>query len=139
MITAPVSNQTISTNSNATSSASSTSSLNSMSNYNSFLQLLVSELKNQDPTKPMDPTQTLTQLATFSGVQQAVETNSLLGAMVVNSGLSQAAGIVGKTLTPADGSASGVISSVTLSSSNGLTANLKDGRSVPLASGASIS
>jgi flagellar basal-body rod modification protein FlgD len=110
----------------------------SVADYDSFLQLLVTEMRNQDPTKPMDPTQTVTQLATFSSVEQAVKTNSLLSAMVVNSGLSQAAAMIGKTITPPDGSAGGVVKSVTISDM-GLVATLDDGRAVLLTPGVTIS
>ncbi len=114
------------------------STAKTLTDYNSFLQLLITQLKHQDPTKPMDPAQTVTQLATFSGVEQAVKTNTLLSAMLVNSGLSQAASLVGKTLTPADGSAPGTVQSVTLTDS-GLVATLSDGRNIPITQGVSVS
>jgi flagellar basal-body rod modification protein FlgD len=37
-----------------------------------FLQLLVAQMKNQDPTAPQDPTQFVTQLSQFSEVEQLV-------------------------------------------------------------------
>ena len=40
--------------------------------YQSFLKLLVAQMKNQDPTDPMDSTQYVAQLAAFSQVEQAV-------------------------------------------------------------------
>ena len=36
----------------------------------------MAEMKNQDPTQPMDPSQMVSQLATVSEVGQAVQTNS---------------------------------------------------------------
>jgi flagellar basal-body rod modification protein FlgD len=47
--------------------------------YQSFLRLLVAEMKNQDPTNPMDSTQYVAQLASFSQVEQSVQINSKLG------------------------------------------------------------
>lgn len=45
-----------------------------------FLQLLVAQLKNQDPTSPMDGTQFAAQLAQFSTVEQLVDVNTKLDA-----------------------------------------------------------
>ncbi|MGH9440576.1 MAG: flagellar hook capping FlgD N-terminal domain-containing protein [Terriglobia bacterium] len=50
--------------------STNTSGTNSMSNTAAFLQLLVAQLKNQDPTNPMNPTTFVTQLAEFNDVQQ---------------------------------------------------------------------
>jgi flagellar basal-body rod modification protein FlgD len=107
-------------------------------NYNEFLQLLITELQDQDPTSPMSPTQSISQLATFSAVQQQVQTNSTLSAMLTSSTLSQAEGVIGKTVTSADGSTSGQVVSVTVTSS-GATANLSGGSQVSLVSGVTIS
>ncbi len=46
--------------------------------FETFLQLLTTQLKNQDPMNPMESTEYATQLATFSGVEQQVRTNELL-------------------------------------------------------------
>jgi flagellar basal-body rod modification protein FlgD len=42
------------------------SPLDPLANQNVFLQLLVAQLKNQDPSNPADGTQFITQLAQFS-------------------------------------------------------------------------
>src|SRR5581483_10586188 len=36
--------------------------------YDAFLRLLIAQMKNQDPTKPTDPSQFVAQLASFSSV-----------------------------------------------------------------------
>ncbi|MGA2183754.1 MAG: flagellar hook capping FlgD N-terminal domain-containing protein [Bryobacteraceae bacterium] len=43
-----------------------------LANEQTFLQLLVTQLKNQDPTSPMDGTQFVTQLAQFSQLEQSL-------------------------------------------------------------------
>ena len=43
-----------------------------------FLQLLVAQMKNQDPTSPQDPTQMVTQLAQFNALQQQITSNQYL-------------------------------------------------------------
>lgn len=56
----------------ANSSASATSSSSALANETTFLQLLVAQIKNQDPTQPMDSTAFLSQLAQFSQLEQLV-------------------------------------------------------------------
>ncbi|WP_217572265.1 flagellar hook assembly protein FlgD [Mesorhizobium sp. GbtcB19] len=105
--------------------------------YQSFLKLLIAEMKNQDPTKPMDSTQYVAQLATFSQVEQSVQTNTKLDQIMQSSALSQADALIGRSITSADGKTTGTVASVTLSS-NGLIAVLQDGTKVPVGSGVSI-
>jgi len=106
--------------------------------YNQFLQLLLTEMKNQDPTAPMDPTTSISQIATFSQVEQQIQTNSKLDAMLTSSALSQADSVIGRTVTSADGTLQGQVASVTVSSS-GARANLTNGGSIQLTSGVTIS
>jgi flagellar basal-body rod modification protein FlgD len=49
------------------------------SDFDTFLKMLTTQIKNQDPTNPMDSSDFAVQLATFSGVEQQVRTNDLLG------------------------------------------------------------
>jgi len=46
-----------------------------------FLQLLVTQLQHQDPTQPQDDAQFITQLATFSSLEQLSSINSSLEAI----------------------------------------------------------
>lgn len=46
--------------------------------FNSFIQLLTAQVKNQDPLSPLDSTQFVNQLATFSSLEQQVNTNTNL-------------------------------------------------------------
>jgi len=48
------------------------------SDFDTFLTLLTAQLENQDPLNPIESTDFATQLATFSGVEQQVQTNDLL-------------------------------------------------------------
>ncbi|MHB8883493.1 MAG: flagellar hook assembly protein FlgD [Methylovirgula sp.] len=104
-------------------------------NYNQFLQLLVAELQNQDPTSPTNPTQYMSQLASFSSVEQQIQTNSKLDTMLTSSALSQAEALIGQTVTSADGKTSGTVASVTLSAGGAVNATLSDGSTIPLNSG----
>jgi flagellar basal-body rod modification protein FlgD len=67
------------TNSNHTNSA--TSSTDKLANEQVFLQLFVSQLKNQDPLNPADGTQFVTQLAQFSQLEQSINMSSDLSAI----------------------------------------------------------
>jgi flagellar basal-body rod modification protein FlgD len=69
------------------------------SDFNTFLKMLTTQMKNQDPLNPMDNSEYAVQLATFSGVEQQVKTNKLLeslGAQLGVAGLATYATLVGK-------------------------------------------
>jgi flagellar basal-body rod modification protein FlgD len=50
-------------------------------NFDAFLSLLTTQLKNQNPTDPLDTNQFTQQLVQFSGVEQQLKTNDLLAGM----------------------------------------------------------
>lgn len=119
----------------ADSSKKPTASLSSLDmNYNAFLQLLISSMKNQDPTKPNDPDQMMSQLASFAGVEQSIKLNSKLDSLLSVSGGGQAAALVGKSIESLDGKQKGVVTSVTVSDGT-FSAALKDGTSFDLSAG----
>jgi flagellar basal-body rod modification protein FlgD len=71
------------------------------SNLNTFLTLLTTQLKNQDPTSPMDTNQFTQQLVEFSGVEQQINTNKNLQALIALQTSSEAISalpMVGKTI-----------------------------------------
>ena len=108
--------------SQATANAASAASLN----YNSFLQLLITQMKTQDPTDPMDASEQVAQLATFSQVEQTIQTNTKLDTLLTSQSLTQAGSYVGKEMTSADGSVSGIVESVKVYS-DGLIATTENG------------
>jgi len=63
-----------------------------------FLQLLMTELKNQDPLSPADPTQMVAQLASFSSLEQMTQMNTNIQEMLENSAIP----LIGQTVTVAD-------------------------------------
>ncbi|WP_173934810.1 flagellar hook assembly protein FlgD [Chelativorans sp. Marseille-P2723] len=105
--------------------------------YQSFLRLLVAQMKNQDPTSPMDSTDYVAQLATFSQVEQSVQMNGKLGQLLAASSLSQAAGVVGREITSADGTITGIVKEVKLYS-DGVVATLESGQEVIVGPGMTI-
>lgn len=130
---------TPSATSSSTPSATSAAAKSAAVNYDQFLQLMVAELKNQDPTNPTDPTQFLSQLASFSSVEQQLNTNTKLDTMLTSQALTQADASLGRTVTSHDGATKGVITSVTISSTGGLTATLADGTKLALGAGETLS
>ena len=131
-VTSPTSTPTSTT---STTSTTATPTVD----YNSFLTLLVAELQNQDPTNPQDPTQYLSQLASFSVVGQSIQTNSALNTILTTQALSQADSAIGRTVTSADGSQSGIVNSVAIGSTGSITATLQNGSTLVLGNGVTIS
>ncbi|MEN8919863.1 MAG: flagellar hook capping FlgD N-terminal domain-containing protein [Octadecabacter sp.] len=69
------------------------------SDFETFLKMLTVQMENQDPLNPTDSSEYAQQLATFSGVEQAVLTNDLLSSLMVQmstTGMAQMADWVGK-------------------------------------------
>lgn len=120
------------------SSTTSTSDSGATIDYDSFLKLLLAEMKNQDPTSPTDASEYVAQFATFSQVEQAMQTNSKLDTMLSSLALSQADGLIGRTITSEDGTVSGEVKSVRIIS-GGAVADLTNGGSVSLVPGVVIS
>ncbi|MDZ4054141.1 MAG: flagellar hook capping FlgD N-terminal domain-containing protein [Phenylobacterium sp.] len=74
------------------------------SNFETFLALLTSQLKNQDPLSPVDSNQFTAQLTQMAGVEQQLLTNELLKSLVSaqgGGGLESAANYIGKEATAA--------------------------------------
>ncbi len=64
-----------STNANSTAGSSGTGAIGSASTptESMFLQLLIAQMKNQDPTSPQEPTQFVGELAQFSQLEQTLD------------------------------------------------------------------
>ena len=77
-------------------------------NFNTFLSLLTTQLKNQDPTAPLDSNQFTQQLVQMTGVEQQLNSNDLLKQVVANtsSGLSRAVSLIGKEVKATSDTAS---------------------------------
>ena len=74
------------------------------SNFETFLTLLTSQLKNQDPLSPVDSNQFTAQLTQMAGVEQQLLTNDLLTSLLAaqaGGGLDNAANYIGKSVTAA--------------------------------------
>jgi flagellar basal-body rod modification protein FlgD len=121
-----------------TETRTATSNSASTLDYNAFLKLLTAQMKFQDPTKPMDSTEFVAQLASFSNVEQGIKMNSKLDSLMTASALSQAEGLIGRTVASEDGKTKGEIASVRIVT-GGAVAVLKNGSEVPLVAGIQVS
>ncbi len=126
------------TQASAGASATQTAAAKASLDYDAFLKLLVAQMKNQDPTEPMDSTQYMAQLASFSNVEQAIQTNTKLDALLTASALNQADGVLGRTVTSPDGTVTGKVESLKITA-NGLVATLDNGKELTLGEGIRIS
>jgi flagellar basal-body rod modification protein FlgD len=97
--------------SSSSSTAAGTNALASQQiagNFQSFLQLLTTQLQNQNPLDPLDTNQFTQQLVEFAGVQQQLNTNDSLATLVSlqqTTQSTQALGFVGKTAVVKGGTA----------------------------------
>jgi flagellar basal-body rod modification protein FlgD len=80
---------------------------------NAFLQLLTTEMQNQDPTSPQDPTQSVTQLAQFSQLQYTQQLTSAFQGFESNFSVLQASALVGQQVTVGVTDSSGNTSTTT--------------------------
>ena len=76
-------------------------------NFNTFLSLLTTQLKNQDPTAPLDSNQFTQQLVQMTGVEQQLNANALLQQVANNTsnGISTAVSLIGKNVKAASDTA----------------------------------
>ena len=92
-----------STAASATSSTGANTSLSSLtSNFSDFLSLLMTQLKNQDPTSPMDTNTFTSQLVQYASVEQQINTNSNLTQLIQatqSNAMLQSGSVVGKQAT----------------------------------------
>jgi flagellar basal-body rod modification protein FlgD len=89
-MTSPINSATNPLASTATGTATSGDSQMIAGNFQMFLQLLTTQLKNQDPTSPLDTNQFTQQLVQFASVEQQLKTNTDLDTLVAQNKSAQA-------------------------------------------------
>jgi flagellar basal-body rod modification protein FlgD len=106
--------------------------------YDAFLQLLVAQMQNQDPMEPMNSSDYVAQLATFSQVEKTIQTNDRISEVLTAVRLQQAEGIVGRTVSTSDGQVSGAVVAAKVAAGK-VIAVLADGREIPIEAGVIVS
>lgn len=100
--------------SSSSASALSDSRKSIADNFDTFLGILTTQLKNQNPLEPLDTNQFTQQLVQFTGVEQQLKTNEYLEALVLGTGsdamlasslANQAVNLIGKEVTAGTSSA----------------------------------
>ena len=89
------------TNSSASSSTTSTATSSSATAYNTFLTLLTTELKNQNPLDPTDTSEFTSELISLSGIEQQQQTNATLSSVLSSlntMSISNGIAYIGKTV-----------------------------------------
>ena len=81
-----------------------------------FLKLLTVQLSSQDPLKPMEDTQFISQMASFTSLEQMKELTTTMKSFTAEQRVSSAQNYLGKmvSITTDAGNASGVVSAVTV-------------------------
>lgn len=116
-----------------TSLASSTSSLGE----NDFLQLMMDQLQNQDPLQPDDPTQYLSELASFSSLEQETNIASSSAAAATQQASASALALLGHTVSYTDSTGAtqtGTVTKVDFTSSSGPTLTIGANTGISLSS-----
>lgn len=106
--------------------------------YNAFLQLLIAQMQNQDPMEPMNSSDYVAQLATFSQVEKTIQTNERVADLLSAVRLQQAEAVIGRTVTSANGQMSGTVVAARVSG-NAVVAMLADGREIAIDPGVTLS
>src|ERR1044071_6825509 len=78
------------------------------SNFSTFLTLLTTQLKNQDPTSPMDSNAFTQQMVMYSQVEQQINTNTNLKSLIsqgASNATAMTTGYLGKKVSIANGNA----------------------------------
>jgi hypothetical protein len=86
----------------STTSAAANAQKSLSGNFETFLTLLTTQLKNQDPLSPMDSNQFTQQLVQFSQVEQQINSNKNLESLIAltkSQSATSAVSYLGKTLT----------------------------------------
>src|SRR5580658_4215505 len=133
-----INSSTSSSGASSTSSSTATTGFGSLTTAD-FMQMLIAELQNQDPTQPMSSQDLLGQLATMSQLQSTTDLDTALQANTSNQQLSIGASFIGKSITGTDANNNPVSGTVTQAFLSSGTAYVGVGNSqVPLANITSV-
>ncbi|HEX4695793.1 flagellar hook assembly protein FlgD [Sphingomonas sp.] len=129
------------TTADAASTSNSATSAFGLS-FESLLKIVLTQLTYQDPLKPVDNFEFVSQLAQFSQIQLGQTTNDKLGALVSAQSTMQAAGLLGRTVDIPSGAAviSGTVTAISFDNGDPqITIKTGDGQTISGLSLAAVS
>jgi len=105
----------------ASSVASSTAQSASLS-MQDFLKILLTQLTYQDPLKPMDNQQFMSQMAQFTSLEQAQQLNTKIESLITNQAALQSVGLIGRTVdvSTSSGTLTGNVTALSLAGNSPL-------------------
>ncbi len=83
----------------AVGGASATASTGDIAGTDTFLKLLVAQMRNQDPSSPMDSQSFVTELAQFNTVEQVLGLKEAVTAQIAAQQSAEGVALLGKTVT----------------------------------------
>jgi flagellar basal-body rod modification protein FlgD len=131
MSTSPVTAAS-STSQAATQSSTSTNSFQSLTAQD-FLNMMVAELQNQDPTNPTDSSQILQEVSQIDAIQSNTQLTSTLQGVQLGQSIATASALIGMSVAGTDANGKAVSGTVSSASINNGAAQLQIGSSsIPL-------
>ena len=127
----------------SSSSGTTTAALPKGYNLNpaDFIKMMVTQLQNQDPLQPASNQELLSQVSQIGQLQATTQLQSVLQGLALQGQIGSASGLIGKMVQGKDANQnpiSGVVNSVKVSS-DGVSLELDNGQSLPLAQVSGIS
>ncbi len=125
--------------SNASSASNASGSAYSLTPQN-FIQLMVTQLENQDPMSPASDSELLSQMSDIGSLQSSTDLQSTMKSVTLQTQVGSASALIGKTVTginTANKSATGVVDSVSVSGTD-VDLNLDTGDTVSVSNLSSI-
>jgi flagellar basal-body rod modification protein FlgD len=112
-----------------------------------FVQMMVTQLQNQDPLNPTSSQDLLTQMSEIGQLQSSTQLQSTLTGLTLQNQIGAASSLIGKTVTGSDANSNalnGTVNSVTITqtpaaqsptgvATSNVTLNLDNGGAMPLA------
>ena len=105
-----------------------------------FIQLMVTQLQNQDPTQPTSNQDLLSQMSEIGQLESSTSLQSTMSSVTLQTQVGSASALIGKTVTGVDASnntSSGVVNSVSVAGGS-VSLNLDSGDTMPLTGLSSI-